>query len=534
MKKVFSLFIAGIMLFSMSACGSDSGNDKGKSVEEKTANNFMDKNGTFVVRKSTGETKEGEYGEETVYQHGIADKTGKVVVEPEYDLLYRFLDDGMYAYKNQDEVGIIDSKGTNKFKQKGNLLMNFDADHFFVVSEADNKVTVFDGEYTEKETIKGKYKGTNGYDNFFIERDGKTGIIDLNGKEVLPFNYSAIYAVENGKGAIETCDEQSCVLYNKGMKEITTGLMLPKEVNDFGWTQMIGLTKYIKDKDAYLIFKEDKWQVISADGKKQTIAGKFDYNTSSMGFDDRNYDGGDYTRVEDSTKTIYYDKDFNEVLTVEGSGDAFHNGIATLKTIEEVGYSPAKNKIIDKKGNVLLSAQEEGYKSVYTENGYIIVQENESKQSFMDADKNIILTIDSSKLASNEEYQLTSSMIGKKVYLLVEKWASEKSGENGSLMSTLATTIYDNKGKKIANVKGRISSVPNSKYIQSVVYGDGTEPNLYYLYNAKGEALLTGVKGYINEYDDVFRVENDNVSIVYDKETMKEICRLSKGYEFGF
>lgn len=512
MRKFFCIALTMTLMLGLFGCSNDGNSSSKETIEEK--NNKIDENGMISVYKI-------DYEAETATS-GLSDKAGNIVVDVAYAQLYHCIDD-IYAYSKDGEVGLMDHKGNVKGKQKGDFIVylgDVESSTTFI-TYSDHEVTLLDEDFSEITKIEGKYQGRANTGNYlYVERDGKYGVVDLQGKEVLPFEYTDIRYVTKSPATSIVCKNQNCSLLDQNLNEIITGIMPVETVNYYGYDQIIYMTEYDKTTDSYLVFKDGNMMVISADGKKQTKAVKADKATYGQQGNIRRDEEQFVVYDEDSNKTTYYDKNFTELLIIDGRGYAFHEGIATVSGKNQ---SSDENKIINEKGEVIASSNDQ-YTNLYNSEGYITATNITGEKIYI-LDQEMNAVFESSMEASVDDLRVISFQ-GKK-YFVEEK---TKQGEDNAYY-TEKSILHDEQGNRIAELKGRISSNmnENNQYITTWYALDNTN----YLYKNDGTLVLDGSIMDQN-YDDVIVVTDDaqDVGILYDKETLKEVCRTPKGYRY--
>lgn len=508
MRKFFCIALTMTLMLGLVGCSSDGNSSSKETTEEK--NNKIDENGMISVYKI-------DYESETAIS-GLSDKAGNIVIDVAYAQLYHCFDD-IYAYSKDGEVGIMNHKGNVKGKQKGDFIVylgDVESSTTFI-TYSDHEVVLLDEDFSEIAKIDGKYQGrANNGDYIYVERDGKYGVVDLQGKEALPFEYTDIRYVSNSPAASVVCKGQDCTLLDQNLNEIITGITGPKIENMWGLDRLVYMPEYDELTGSYLVYKDGNIMAISADGKKQTKAVKEDkipYGQQGNIIRDEEqfvvYD-------KDSNKTTYYDKNFTELLTVDGRGYAFHEGIATVS-------GENSNKIINEKGEVIASSNDQ-YTNLYNSEGYITASSSTWEKNYI-LNQEMKVVFESSMEASVDDLRVISFQ-GKK-YFVEEK---TKQGEDNAYY-TEKSILHDEQGNRIAELKGRISSNmnENNQYITTWYALDNTN----YLYKNDGTLVLDGSIMDQN-YDDVIVVTDDaqDVGILYDKETLKEVCRTPKGYRY--
>jgi len=145
---------------------------------------------------------------------GYIDKKGNTIVQPQFQEAYHFIQ-GLALVKMSGKYGFIDKKGSFVINPQ------FDAAFFFL---GDIAPVVFNwkigfinkkGEYVIQPVYDDYDIGLNGLINkqnksslrkilnsvkfIKVKKDGKWGIVDLTGKEIVPVIYDYISSVENGQ-----------------------------------------------------------------------------------------------------------------------------------------------------------------------------------------------------------------------------------------------------------------------------------------------------------------------------------------------
>lgn len=514
MRRFFCIALTMTLMLGLVGCSNDGNSGSKETTEEK--NNKIDENGMILIYKYDAEKETSSYG--------LSDKAGNIVVDVAYTQLYHCFDD-TYVYGKDGEVGIMDHEGNVKGKQKGDFIVSLgdvDSSTSFMTA-SDHEVVLLDEDFSEITKIEGKYQGRANNGNYlYVERDGKYGVIDLQGKEVLPFEYTDIRYVYNSPATSVVCKGQDCSLLDQDLNEIITGIMPLETENFWGFDETIYMPEYDELTDSYLVYKDGNIMAISADGKNQTKAVKADKATYGQQGNIRRDEEQFVVYDEDSNKTTYYDKNFTELLIIDGRGYAFHEGIATVSGKNQ---SSDENKIINEKGEVIASSNDQ-YTNLYDSEGYITASSSSWEKNYI-LNQEMKVVFESSMEASLDDLRVISFQ-GKK-YFVEEK---RKQGEDNAY-HTEKSILHDEQGNKIAELKGQVSyhDKDKSPYIITDYNIDYTDV-AYYLYKSDGTLVLDGVN-YINQdYDDVIVVSDytQDVGILYDKETLKEVCRTPKGY----
>lgn len=512
MRRFFCIAMTMTLMLGLFGCSNDGNSGSKDTTEEK--NNKIDENGMILFYRY-------DFEKEMAY-YGLSDKAGNIVVDATYTQLYHCFDD-TYIYEKDGEVGIMDHEGNVKGKQKGEFILSLgdvESNAKFMTA-SDHEVVLLDEDFSEMTKIEGKYQGrANNGDYIYVERDGKYGVVDLQGKEALPFEYTDIRYVSNSPAASIVCKDQDCSLLDQNLNEIITGIMPLETENFWGFDETIYMPEYDELTDSYLVYKDGNIMAISADGKKQTKAVKADKATYGQQGNIRRDEEQFVVYDEDSNKTTYYDKNFTELLIIDGRGYAFHEGIATVSGKNQ---SSDENKIINEKGEVIASSNDQ-YTNLYDSEGYITATN-------ITGEKNYILDQEMKVVFESSLDDLIVIDIQGKTYFVEEE---RQLGEN-NISHVEKSIFHDEQGNKIAELKGQVSYHDKDKSPYIITGYDIDYTNVaYYLYKSDGTLVLDGVN-YINQnYDDVIVVNDDaqDVGILYDKETLEEVCRTPKGYRY--
>ncbi len=312
--------------------------------------NGKDNSGLFVIREG------GTNG-----KFGFIDKTGKVVVEPQYDYVEPF-SEGMARVEIGDKWGFIDEKG------KLVIASQFDAAHDFSEGLAGVKVGKNWGfiDKTGKMVIASKffddYYGIDAFYNFHDgmaivklrdEGDYRNGYINKKGEVVVevgsssPGNFSDGIAISDNK----IIDKSGKVLANTQYDQIFryNGDIIAVDRNvgymiiDKSGSPLTGYLDFLPDYSEGLAVARVDGKVGYADKMgKVVIEPKFD-------------DGGNFSEGLASVKVDdrwgYIDKKGQYVINpqFEGVGD-FSEGLARMSVDRKSGF-------IDKTGKVVIAPQ---------------------------------------------------------------------------------------------------------------------------------------------------------------------------------
>lgn len=136
---------------------------------------------------------EGLSGVKLIGKWGFIDKKERLIVQPIYDRVGPFrkglsivMKDGKYGLMNQSGKLILTENFTSIDRHNDYIILNADG----IFGLADPKGTLIRSPQYDRITALA--------DNYFlIERDGLKGVINLNGKDVIPLSYEAIEQMDN-------------------------------------------------------------------------------------------------------------------------------------------------------------------------------------------------------------------------------------------------------------------------------------------------------------------------------------------------
>lgn len=247
----------------------------------------------FVVGIKTLLTQENNNQEKTVItsyypvytneKWGVIDQTGKLIIDPAYDEMITipsnktdiFICIYDVDYTNDTyKTKVLDSKNKEKFTGYYDLVE--------VIENKDSNNIL----WYEEEILK-------------VKKDGRYGLIDYNGKEILPIEYDSIEALEGVKNSIiikkeekiGLCNNQGNIIINPEYKEIKAigddyknGYIVVNNNNKYGlidFTKQIILepkyeeVKTLTANNVYVVKEEGKLKVINKD-LETLVENKFD------------------------------------------------------------------------------------------------------------------------------------------------------------------------------------------------------------------------------------------------------------------
>jgi sporulation protein YlmC with PRC-barrel domain len=175
---------------------------------------------------------------------GVVDSNKNVVIPYKYSYAV-VIDSNLFAVKkanNDSLLFFLDNKGNNLFSINGSYIKKIGDDYISV----SNKQTIFKGVINKQGkwiVQPGKYDYVGWIRNGFVfaYKNGKHGIIDLDGKRIIPFEYDNISITENNQFIVyKNGDEGALNLKNEFIIPLDNML-----INDFG--KLFYIRKYNSD-----------------------------------------------------------------------------------------------------------------------------------------------------------------------------------------------------------------------------------------------------------------------------------------------
>ncbi len=363
---------------------------------------------------------EGLFGFETNDKFGYMDKTGKVVISAEYSYSLNnnsipFFYKGIIAVKKESKMGIID--------KSGKIIIPFEYDNVYTHYQVNNAFPAL-----KKENGKNLFGVINSqnkaiipiiYDEMLmdsnlikVKKDGKWGLFDLSGKQILPNEYDAITTysreklVQATKGdQLKFMDQSGKLLFEKAknvyaIKGCSEG-MIRCTVNDkYGYLDLKGNEAIVTRYDDANDFANGLARV----GKKNAASG----STILYGFIDKKaneiipltYPSGNLglfqyglikAKNQETNRFGYLDKTGKWVLPpiyLEAINADVMGGVWVKMT-------DGKQHYISKAGKDFGTIDSKGEKYYFFgDSGYTIYEDAEKPYVLMDKTGKVIKTID--------------------------------------------------------------------------------------------------------------------------------------------
>ena len=215
-------------------------------------------------------------------KQGIANKKGKILIEPQYEHV-TFA--GIYVNAEKDNQNIVLDLNGNKLENQKIIfkMPTNDGKHFIIADELEmydivdeNGNSIIENTYSYIEEIATNY--------YVVGNNNNNGVIDVSGKAVVDFKYNSIYHIDRTElfqANISTTNTVSII--DKNMKVIATMDNASVDIND----KYIKLyseneSKYFDDTGKELTYMEiypnntlyakninDKWGFVDKDGNLQ-------------------------------------------------------------------------------------------------------------------------------------------------------------------------------------------------------------------------------------------------------------------------
>ncbi|MCC9019548.1 WG repeat-containing protein [Flavobacterium lipolyticum] len=277
--------------------------DKGKEIVIPTYDriNVSNDENFFIIRQGTKsvytEGERNKYPNKHDVKIGFIDRTGKVIVSPKYDEIFKFYDNlaivylgskyGMINKAGKEIVPLIYDEIIRDKENKENLYYILN-DKKGVANKEGTLITPIQYDEIYLDEKIGLYK---------VKQSGKYGFIDTNGKEVIPVKYDLIYdfvgdvtgcSIDGIKwGLIDTKGNIVVEPKFEGLSEVIFGIILFSAGNKIGildknMGKEITPAKYdkvylpLRFQDKFIIVTiNDKWGFIDEVGK-EVVSLKYD------------------------------------------------------------------------------------------------------------------------------------------------------------------------------------------------------------------------------------------------------------------
>ena len=291
---------------------------------------------------------------------GVINQEGKEVIAPSYQEMIvipnKSKDVFICTYNINEETGEYQTKAINGKNEE--MLTGYEQ------IEAIENIDENDNVWYEENILK-------------IKKNGKYGLIDLTGKELLPAEYDEIVALRGiANSIILKKDGKQGLINDNGSIIVEVNY---KEIKNLGTTY----------KDGYITIDENEKYGVVSTTKKQMLENK-------------------YEEVEQVYLQDYYlvKEDGNQKLVNSAGDTVISEGFDTIKSITSRGFIFTKDNLygeMDKTGAVLVEAKYQDLKEA--KDGIYIAKEND-RYGIIDTDGNVKVSFDYAGITYNEKADL--------------------------------------------------------------------------------------------------------------------------------
>ena len=181
-------------------------------------------------------------------KEGIIDINQKIILPFEYNYLEYINDDFIIGLGNNSKYGLINIKNENLLPFEYNVISKASDTNNYCRIIKDNKIGLINGDNSEL-LIPMEYESLYYIDEMYIgnelivaEKNGKTGILDMDNKEVVPFIYDSIQLIGNCFEVYK--DGLAGLLDNKGNEILPAEAVDIAEVKDGAVTAIVYIEDY--------------------------------------------------------------------------------------------------------------------------------------------------------------------------------------------------------------------------------------------------------------------------------------------------
>lgn len=239
---------------------------QGEDVYLITSNNGrygLIKNGKEVLKNEYTEIEFDSNNNLLIVQkdqaNGVVDLEGNNIVPIDYESI---IIGGKYINAQKGEnIVVFDSQGNNL--ETDIVSYNKVNDNYSIIIDGDNNYNIIDNSGNKKLKENYTYIEYINNDYFIVTKEGKTGIIDANGKVIVDLKYNAIQKIDETEALQATNSEQSRTDIIDNEMKIHDGLQ----------------NAYISKKDNYIkLYSENDVKYYNLDGKETTYKQLFPNN----------------------------------------------------------------------------------------------------------------------------------------------------------------------------------------------------------------------------------------------------------------
>ena len=368
---------------------------------------------------------------------GVIDNSSKIVIEPTYTesiIIPNNKKDIFICTYNVEEDGTYKTRVLNSKNKE--LFTNYDQIYGLENYDENNNL------WYENNVLK-------------VEKDGKYGLIDFNGKEILNCSYDDIYTLKGTENSIITVKDEKKGLVNDGGKELVktayediislgkdTKMYIVKENGKFGIENILECKyddiKPLNNKDIFYVEEDGQYKIINKDEesifsedfdsiktiKDNIVVYSFENNYYAYNISENKKLSDKYEELTYTANGLFIAKknddygiiniDDEEKISADYTNINYYENVEMYE-LEKQGET--ENTILDRnlneilKGIISTTNKEKGYITVWKEEGYkyydlkgeekepsqVLVQNNlflskkDNKFGFVDKNGNIVV-----------------------------------------------------------------------------------------------------------------------------------------------
>lgn len=294
---------------------------------------------------------------------GVIDESGNIVIDPSYAEMIIIPDSKKDVFLCTYDIDYDNSTYKTKVLNSKNEEIFTDYEQVEAVQNIDENNNL----WYETNVLK-------------VEKNGKYGIIDLSGKELLSCEYDSITALEGVKNSLKVSKEGKFGIANTEGKVVVT--------IEYADVQGLGTD----NKDGFIVKSDDgKYGVVDFSNNK-VLEAKYEGVTKIY--------GNNFYVVKQNGKQVLLDKDGTEVLN-----SGFDEITAILKNTENGVIYKKNNKygVMKTTGEVTLEASYDELKE--TKSG-IFIAKKDGKYGVIDLEKNSKIEFKYNAISYNEKADL--------------------------------------------------------------------------------------------------------------------------------
>ena len=288
-------------------------------------------------------------------KYGVIDGTGKTIIKPSYDEIIIIPNNTKPVFICTYDVNYSTGEYKTKVLNEKNreILTNFN--NVSPIENSDNS-----GIWYEDNILK-------------FEKDGKFGLINFNGKEILPAEYSNIYAL-NGVA-------KNIVIEKDGLKGIVNS-NLEKIVVECNYNDVTTLTNNTSD-NGYIVNKDGKFGVLNGTGK-EILACNYQEIKNVTGNEMYVVKDDTSLKIIDSSLNVVKDGGFEDVSEINGEYiTVISNGLKGVINKEGTELIPVQYEDLKFACDDLFIAKSNGLYGILKANNSVMVDYTYQSISFI-------------------------------------------------------------------------------------------------------------------------------------------------------